>query len=82
MTTQPPADPPDPTQLRSGMTRSRVQRMAAVALPLLLLFMLFAQWMEARERRSQLQELQTRIDALQSEINKARARMDIASPNR
>jgi Tfp pilus assembly protein PilN len=56
--------------------------MAAVALPLLLLFMLFAQWMETREHRSQLQELQTRIDALQSEINKARARIDNASPNR
>jgi Tfp pilus assembly protein PilN len=82
MTTQPPADPPVTPQSRSGMSRSRIQRIAAVILPLLLLFMLLAQWMEARERGTKLQELQTRIDALQAEIDKARARIDNASPKR
>jgi hypothetical protein len=76
MTTQPTAGPSDTTQPRRQTTKTRIQRIALIVVPLLFLFILFAQWMDARERRAQLQELQTRIDHLQVEINKARTRVD------
>lgn len=76
MATEPSAGPSEMKREGNAPIKARVRRIALIIVPLALLFVLFAQWMDARERRAQLHELRTRIDNLQAEINKARARVD------
>jgi uncharacterized protein YoxC len=54
----------------------RVRRIALIVLPVALLGMAFALWMDTRERRAQLEELRIKLQELQKQIDSTRTRAE------
>jgi Tfp pilus assembly protein PilO len=53
--------------------RARIQQFAPLILVMCLAVMMLAQWMDSRERRAKLDELQAKVETLKVEIEKAKA---------
>jgi CHASE3 domain sensor protein len=52
------------------MEKTRIQQGVFILFTICMMLIVFAQWMDSRERHEQLQQFQTRIDALQERIGK------------
>ncbi len=71
---QPPAGEPSHVQQQGSARRTRIQRAALIIFAVSMLAAAVFRWIDMQHREARQEEMRTKMDALQTEINEIRAR--------